>query len=130
MSTVNLLTQKNCHDEYKDYFYIQDMIHLFRCEDEEDEEFQMEDFDRRMKILKTKCKDKYQFIFTKNAFSNYFLKFGILKKNHNNGETQLLSNCIKAREKNPVSTTNAIYILKEMLQSSLKGLLWTKLSQG
>ena len=38
------------------------MIHLLRCEDDEDEEFQMEDFDRRLKALKTKCKDKYQFI--------------------------------------------------------------------
>ena len=64
---VNLLTKKNCHDEYKDYYYIQDMIHPLRCEDEEDEEFKMKDFNRRMKILKTKCKNKYQFILKAGA---------------------------------------------------------------
>ena len=62
---VNLLTKKNCHEEYKDDFYIQDMIHLLRCEEEEDDEYnelQFDDFNNRMKVLKTKCKEKYQFV--------------------------------------------------------------------
>ena len=41
------------------------MIHLLRCEEEEDDEYnelQFEDFNNRMKVLKTKYKDKYQFV--------------------------------------------------------------------
>ena len=63
---VDLLTKRNTDPEFEDYLYIQDMLHLVRCEDalleDKDEELRLEDFEARLKILKTKCKDKYKFL--------------------------------------------------------------------
>ena len=63
---VDLLTKRNVDDNYEEDFYIQDMIHLIRCEDiyneENQEELSREDFETRFKVLKTKCKEKYKFL--------------------------------------------------------------------
>ena len=62
---VDLLTERNVYDEHKDYYYVQDMIYVLRCEEntnDDDKELLIEDFEKRLKILNTKCKSKYQFI--------------------------------------------------------------------
>ena len=61
---VNLLNVRNFYDEHKDYYYLQDMIHLLRCRDDsrDDSELTKEDFEKRLKILNTKCKEKYKYI--------------------------------------------------------------------
>ena len=62
---VDLLTERNVYDEHKDYYYVQDMIHVLRCEEntnDDDKELLIEDFEKRLKLLNTKCKSKYQFI--------------------------------------------------------------------
>ena len=62
---VDLLNQHATNANFEDNYFIQDMIHLLRCEDmseADNEEFCVEDFDDRLKILKTKCKEKYRFI--------------------------------------------------------------------
>ena len=62
---VDLLTKRNVYEEFKDNYYLQDMIHLVRCEEdvvEEYPELNIEEFEKRFEVLKSKCKDKYQFI--------------------------------------------------------------------
>lgn len=61
---VNLLNERNFYDEHKDYYYLQDMIHFLRCRDDsrDDSELTKEDFEKRLKILNTKCKEKYKYI--------------------------------------------------------------------
>jgi hypothetical protein len=62
---VDLLTKRRVDEEFKDNYYLQDIIHLLRCEEDEPEEYpelELEEFEKRMKILKNKCKDKYEFI--------------------------------------------------------------------
>ena len=62
---VDLLTERNAYDEHKDYYYVQDMIYVLRCEEntnDDDKELLIEDFEKRLKLLNTKCKSKYQFI--------------------------------------------------------------------
>ena len=62
---VDLLTKRRFDEEFKDSYYLQDILHLLRCEDDESEEYpelELAEFEKRMKILKNKCKDKYEFI--------------------------------------------------------------------
>ena len=61
---VDLLTKHNSDKKHEDYFFIQDMIHLVRCEEINDDEKELskEDFDKRLKTLKTKFQEKYKFI--------------------------------------------------------------------
>ena len=61
----DLLNSKKCEDEdFGKYFFIEDMIHLVRSayEDETYEEITRDDFDKRLKLLKSKNKDKYEFL--------------------------------------------------------------------
>ena len=61
----DLLNTRKNYEEYQKYYFIQDMIHIIRssCEnDEEEDTITKEDFDKRLKLLKSKCKDKYSFI--------------------------------------------------------------------
>ena len=62
---VDLLTKRKVDEEFKDNYYLQDIIHLLRCKEDETEEYpelELAEFEKRMKILKNKCKDKYEFI--------------------------------------------------------------------
>ena len=63
---MDLLTKRNSDPNHEDNFYIQDMIHLLRSEDvyneDKDSELRLEDFEARLKTLRTKCKDKYKFL--------------------------------------------------------------------
>ena len=59
---VDLLTQHTANDDLEKDFFIQDIIHLVRNENGLDEEFGMKDFEDRMKVLETKCANKYKFI--------------------------------------------------------------------
>ena len=78
---VDLLTKREIYNEHKDYFYIQDMIHVLRYGDKskDDAELSLEDFEKRLKLLNTKCKEKYQFILKsgegyQNCLYNLFSK--------------------------------------------------------
>ena len=78
---LDLLTKREIYNEHKDYFYIQDMIHVLRYGDKskDDAELSLEDFEKRLKLLNTKCKEKYQFILKsgegyQNCLYNLFSK--------------------------------------------------------
>ena len=73
---VDLLTKRNTNDDYDDDYFIQEMVHLVRCEDNKDDDEQLtrEDFDKRLKMLNSKCKDKYKFIL--NSGDGYRECFG------------------------------------------------------
>ena len=79
---VDLLTKRNVDEKYEDDFFIQDMIHLVCCEDVSDyndEELNLEDFEERLKTLKTKCQNKYKFLLNsgdgyKECLFNLFTK--------------------------------------------------------
>ena len=61
----DLLNTRKNDEEYQKYYFIQDMIHIIRSgwDKYEDEDIiTKEDFDKRLKILKSKYKDKYNFI--------------------------------------------------------------------
>ena len=59
---VDLLNNKSKDENYTDFYYIQDMIHIIRSEDNNEEELLTEAFDNRLKIVQMKAKDKYKFL--------------------------------------------------------------------
>ena len=52
---VDLVTLHTANDDLEKDFFIRDIIHLVRSEEVSEEEFEREDFEVRMKMLKTKC---------------------------------------------------------------------------
>ena len=62
---VDLLTKRNIDKKYEQYFFVQDMLHWVRYQDtqpQNGDQLYREDFDKRLKILKTKHQNKYKFI--------------------------------------------------------------------
>ena len=59
---VDLLNNKVTDKEYEKYYFVQDMVHLVRCEDETEQEFTKEAFEKRLKIITTTSKEKYKFL--------------------------------------------------------------------
>ena len=55
---VDLLTQHTANDDLEKDFFIRDIIHLVCSEEVSEDQFDREDFEVRMKMLKTKCAHK------------------------------------------------------------------------
>ena len=62
----DLLNTRNGDNEYETYYFVQKMIHVVRSHwdknEAAEEALTKDDFDNRLKLLKKKCKEKYNFI--------------------------------------------------------------------
>ena len=89
----DLLNNRPFHDEFEMDYYVQDLIHFVRANEENDDQnnvMNISDFENRLKIIQKKCKSKYDFILKsgggyKKPYSSYLKKYGPLNLSHNNG---------------------------------------------